>query len=119
MNAQMKHYEPTEKEIQTRADYLKPLLLKSREDAGELLANQTGTPSWNEFAAALHDGDECEAGKLARAMLSLAVDEEAERLASNELYDWRNSNSQYYDIECLRRIGALEIHEWAAREGIA
>jgi hypothetical protein len=105
-------FEPTSKQIKARADYLKPLLLASREDAADLLATQTGTPDWEAFARTLHAGDECEAGKLARKLMDKGAAEESARLASNELHRWRGSDYQYEDMRTLRRIRAIEVWSW-------
>lgn len=105
-------FEPTDAQIAARAAYLKPLLAASKADVAELLATTTGTPAWDAFALALLDGDEREASKLARALMVQAVDEEAERLASNELHHWRGSDRQYEDSQVLRRIRAIEVWSW-------
>lgn len=106
------YFEPTDKQIKGRAEYLKPLLLASRTDAGELLATQTGTPAWEAFAVALHAGDDCEAGRMARELLDTAASQAAENLASNELHRWGGSDYQYEDTRTLRRIRAIEVWSW-------
>lgn len=101
-------YEPSDQDIADRAEYLLPLLAKSKDDAGEILGNCTGTPEWEAFAVLLHEGDECEAGKVAKAMLTKATQAEAERLAEVELI----GPCQHYDTETLTRIRANDVREW-------
>lgn len=96
----MRRCEPTDAEIAEYAAYLKPKLLASRADAGDLLAMECGGKSWEAFAMAIHAGDHCEAGRLAALMLDKAAGDDAERIASDVLY----GDDGHADT--LRRIGA-------------
>ena len=108
-------FEPTDDQIAARAAYLKPLLLADAGLAGELLATQNGTPAWDAFATMLLT-DQCEAGRMARAMLETAAGEEAERIADNELTRWVGAySSQYNDMQTLVRIRAGDVWSWLAK----
>lgn len=101
---------PTDEEIAAYAAHIKPLLLASREDVPDLLAMAVGGPEWENFALSLNAGCNEEAGRLARVMLDKAASDDAERIASDELYGDEDHS------DTLRRIGASDVATFFKRQ---
>lgn len=92
--------EPTDAEIAEYAAYLKPKLLASRADAGDLLADQSGVLGWNAFAELMHDGYVHTARLHFLDLIERSAGESAERIADEIL------RGGYDHDDTLRRIGA-------------
>lgn len=92
--------EPTDEDIRLYAEHIKPKMLESTEDAGELLSMEVGGIWWERFAVAIQAGYAHSAIWYGRQMLEKASADEAERIASDELYGDADHS------ETLRRIGA-------------
>lgn len=92
--------EPTDEDIRLYAEHIKPKLLRSHQDVGEMLASMTCDDRWDFFAMSINDGCSKEACRIGARLLDKASSEEAESIASDELY----GDDDHSDT--LRRIGA-------------
>lgn len=92
--------EPTDEDIRLYAEHIKPKLLMSRRDVPEMLAMMTASDEWENFALSINAGCAEEACRLGKVLLDKAATEDAERIASDELY----GDDDHSDT--LRRIGA-------------
>ena len=92
--------EPTDEDIRLYAEHIKPKLLAATEDAGELLSLEVGGELWEKFAMAIQSVSGHSVIFYGLQMLEKASADEAERIASDELY----GDDDHSDT--LRRIGA-------------
>ena len=97
--------EPTEQQIRWYAEQIKPRLMQSKEDLGDLLAGMTGTHGWDDFAMFLLKRN-TEAFAIGSSMLNHAAKEESERIATDMLYGDEDHSGT------LQRIGAPSVEEF-------